>query len=86
MQEIIDAKMPVRRFEVPTDEAVKMFEDKGDCAKAKLLRSSGALYTLYYQIDDYVDYYYGSLSPTRRSSTSSGWKNISTDCCCAFPT
>ncbi|MBU0289183.1 MULTISPECIES: nucleoside kinase [Hallella] len=61
MQEIIDAKMPVRRFEVPTDEAVKMFEDKGDCAKAKLLRSSGALYTLYYQIDDYVDYYYGSL-------------------------
>ena len=61
MQEIIDAKMPVRRFEVPTDEAVKMFEDKGDCAKAKLLRSSGALYTPYYQIDDYVDYYYGSL-------------------------
>ena len=61
MQEIIDAKMPVRRFEVPTDEAVKMFEDKGDCAKAKLLKSSGALYTLYYQIDDYVDYYYGSL-------------------------
>lgn len=61
MQEIIDAKMPVRRFEVPTDEAVKMFEDKGDCAKAKLLRSSGSLYTLYYQIDDYVDYYYGSL-------------------------
>ena len=61
MQEIIDAKMPVRRFEVPTDEAVKMFEDKGDCAKAKLLKSSGSLYTLYYQIDDYVDYYYGSL-------------------------
>ena len=61
MQEIIDAKMPVRRFEVPTDEAVKMFEDKGDCAKAKLLRSSGSLYTPYYQIDDYVDYYYGSL-------------------------
>ena len=61
MQEIIDAKMPVRRFEVPTDEAVKMFEDKGDCAKAKLLKSSGSLYTPYYQIDDYVDYYYGSL-------------------------
>ncbi len=27
----------------------------------KLLRSAGALYTTYYQIDDYVDYYYGSL-------------------------
>ena len=61
MQDIIDAKMPVRRFEVPTEDAVRMFEQKGDGPKAKLLRSSGSLYTTYYQIDDYVDYYYGSL-------------------------
>ena len=38
-----------------------MFEKKGDEAKAKLLRSIGSLYTTYYQMDDYVDYYYGSL-------------------------
>lgn len=61
MQQIIDAKMPIRRFEVPTENAVKMFEEKGDKAKSKLLRSAGSLYTTYYQIDDYVDYYYGSL-------------------------
>ena len=61
MQQIIDAKMPIRRFEVPTEDAVKMFEEKGDKAKSKLLRSAGPLYTTYYQIDDYVDYYYGSL-------------------------
>ncbi len=61
MQEIIAAKMPVRRFEVPTEEAVKMFQEKGDMAKVKLLKSYGRLYTTYYQIDDYVDYYYGSL-------------------------
>lgn len=61
MQQIIDAKMPIRRFEVPTEDAVKMFEEKGDKAKSKLLRSAGSLYTTYYQIDDYVDYYYGSL-------------------------
>lgn len=61
MQQIIDAQMPIRRFEVPTEEAIKMFEDKGDMAKVKLLRSAGSLYTTYYQIDDYVDYYYGSL-------------------------
>lgn len=61
MQQIIDAKMPIRRFEVPTEDAVKMFEEKGDKAKSKLLRGAGSLYTTYYQIDDYVDYYYGSL-------------------------
>ncbi len=61
MQQIIDEQIPIRRFEVRTEEAVKMFEEKGDEAKAKLLRSIGSLYTTYYQMDDYVDYYYGSL-------------------------
>ena len=61
MQEIIDADMPVRRFEVPTEEAIEMFDTKGDKVKAKLLRSTGKLYTTYYQIEHYVDFYYGSL-------------------------
>ena len=61
MQEIIDAHIPITRHEVPTEEAVKMFREKGDEAKVKLLSSYGQLYTTYYQIDDYVDYYYGSL-------------------------
>ena len=39
MQEIITAKMPIRRFEVPTETAVKMFQEKGDMAKVKLLKS-----------------------------------------------
>lgn len=61
MQEIIDAGMPVRRFQIPTEDAVRMFEAKGDRAKVKLLRSYGRLYTTYYQIGDYVDFFYGSL-------------------------
>ena len=61
MQEIIDAKIPIRRFEVPTEEAIKVFEARGAISKSKLLKSTGRLYTTYYQIDDYVDYYYGSL-------------------------
>lgn len=63
MQQIIDAKIPIVRYQVPTEEAIKMFESKGDEAKVKLLRSIGSLYTVYHQIDDYVDYYYGSLLP-----------------------
>ena len=61
MQEIIKACMPIRRYEMPTEDAVRMFSQKGDEAKARLLGSIGALYTTYYQIDDYVDYYYGAL-------------------------
>lgn len=62
MQEIIDAKMPISRHDVPTEEAIKMFKERGDIAKVKLMQSYGRLYTTYYQIDDYIDYYYGSSS------------------------
>ena len=61
MQEIIDAKMPIKRFYVPTEEAIALFHERGAEGKVKLLKSAGTLYTTYYQIDDYVDYYYGSL-------------------------
>ena len=61
MQEIIDSKMPIRRFTVPTEEAVALFQEKGDVEKVKLLRTSGSIYTTYYKIGEYVDYYYGTL-------------------------
>ena len=61
MQEIIDAKMPIQRYETTTEEAVKMFTELGDIQKAKLLKSSGSLYCVYYVLDDYKDYYYGSM-------------------------
>lgn len=61
MQEIIDARMPIRRFTVPTEEAVALFQEKGDVEKVKLLKTSGSIYTTYYRIGDYVDYYYGTL-------------------------
>ena len=61
MQEIIDAKIPIQRYETTTEEAVKMFTELGDIQKAKLLKSSGSLYCVYYVLDDYKDYYYGSM-------------------------
>jgi len=61
MQEIVDAKMPIQRYETTTEEAVKMFTELGDIQKAKLLKSSGSLYCVYYVLDDYKDYYYGSM-------------------------
>ena len=61
MQEIIDAHMPIRRYMVPTEDAIALFQEKGDVEKVKLLKTSGSIYTTYYKIGDYVDYYYGTL-------------------------
>ena len=61
MQEIIDARMPIRRFTVPTEDAITLFQEKGDVEKVKLLKTSGSIYTTYYKIGEYVDYYYGTL-------------------------
>ena len=61
MQEIIDARMPIRRYMVPTEDAIALFQEMGDVEKVKLLKTSGSIYTTYYKIGDYVDYYYGTL-------------------------
>ena len=61
MQEIISAAIPIHRHETTTEEAISMFTELGQQSKVKLLKSTGSLYTTYYDIDGYKDYYYGSL-------------------------
>ena len=61
MQQLIDAKLPIHRYESTTEEAIDMFRQAGTLSKVKLLESSGRLYTTYYDLDGYKDYYYGTL-------------------------
>ncbi len=61
MQEIIAAALPIHRYETTTEQAIQMFTERGTLSKVKLLRSIGRLYTTYYEIDGYQDYYYGSM-------------------------
>ena len=61
MKEIIDAKMPVKRKERTTEEAIKLFRERGAESKVKLMESLGRLYTIFYEIDGYYDYFYGTL-------------------------
>ena len=61
MQQIIDAKLPIHRYEATTEEAIEMFREAGTISKVNLLESSGRLYTTYYDLDGYKDYYYGTL-------------------------
>ncbi len=61
IQTIIDSALPIHRHETTTEEAIEMFSQVGALSKVKLLKSTGRLYTTYYDIDGYKDYYYGSL-------------------------
>ena len=61
MQTIVGEALPIQRYETTTEEAISMFRNLGDEAKVKLLESTGSLYTTYYKLDDYVDYYYGAM-------------------------
>ncbi|MDE7378074.1 MAG: nucleoside kinase [Paraprevotella sp.] len=61
MREIVAADIPFRRIQSPTDEAISMFRARGMESKARLLESSGSIYTFYYKLEDTVDYFYGSL-------------------------
>ncbi len=64
MQEIIDLDMPFRRTEATTEEALRVFADRGFADKVKLIETSGQVYTDYYTLGDTVDYYYGPLVPS----------------------
>lgn len=61
MQEIIDAAFSIHRHETTTEEAIQMFNILHTFSKVKLLKSTGSLYTTFYDIDDYYDYFYGAL-------------------------
>ena len=61
MKEIIAAALPIHRYETSTEEAISMFAATGAVSKVKLLKSTGKLYTTYYDIDGYKDYFYGTL-------------------------
>jgi len=61
MQEIINADIPIHRHETTTEEAIDMFRQSRSFSKVRLLEGMGNLYTTYYDIDGYFDYYYGAL-------------------------
>ena len=61
MNEIIAQALPIKRYQAPTEEARQIFEKRKATSKVKLLEQQGKIYTTYYDIDGYADYYYGSL-------------------------
>ena len=63
MRELVDAKMPIRKFSMPTDEARKMFAEAGMRDKDRLFRFRRGSSVNVYELDGYRDYYYGYMLP-----------------------
>ena len=64
MRELVEADLPFRRHEVPTEEAIKIFGDMGYDDKVKLLLTTGDVYVNYYTLDGTPDHYYEALLPS----------------------
>lgn len=64
MQRIVEADLPFIREEIPTCEAITLFEQYRQYGKAKLLKNSKQMYSNIYWLGDYPDYFYGYLAPS----------------------
>ena len=64
MQEIIDADLLFHRKIVHTADAAEMFRQRGMMDKVRLIETTGMLYTTYYELDGYINYFYGCLTPS----------------------
>ncbi len=61
MQELIDADLPFHRIKAHATEVCALFRSRGFEDKASLIETSGKLYAVYYEMNNYVDFYYSSL-------------------------
>ncbi|MDD2300039.1 MAG: nucleoside kinase [Fermentimonas sp.] len=64
MKEIVEADIPFEQVEEETEKVVQLFRKLGLDDKAQLLETSDLLYARYSRLDGYIDYFYGSLTPT----------------------
>ncbi len=64
MREIIKADIPFEREEIPTKQALEIFEEYNLTEKAKLFKTRPTLFTSIYSLDDQKDYFYGYLVPS----------------------
>lgn len=64
MKEIIDADLPFIPRTIRTPEAAILFRERGMEDKARLIETAGMAYTSYYELDGYINYFYGCLTPS----------------------
>jgi len=69
MREIVAADIPFVQVEEETTKVVRLFRERGMEDKARLLETSDMLYARYSKLEEYIDYFYGCLTPSTRYIT-----------------
>ena len=64
MQEIVEANYPIVKKSYPINEAIALFEAQGMKDKVNLFRYRQSSFVNIYNLDGYLDYYYGFMLPS----------------------
>lgn len=64
MWELIDADLPFLHKSVRTVDAAVLFRERGLNDKARLIETAGLPYTSYYELEGYINFFYGCLTPS----------------------
>ncbi len=64
MAELVKADLPFAKFQVPLDEAIAFFRQKGFLDKAALLAHRRKKHLVFYQLGELRDYYHGYMVPS----------------------
>ena len=64
MWELIDADLPFLHKSVRTVDAAVLFRERGMNDKARLIETAGLPYTSYYELEGYINFFYGCLPPS----------------------
>ena len=64
MWELIDADLPFLHKSVRTVDAAVLFRERGMNDKARLIETAGFPYTSYYELEGYINFFYGCLTPS----------------------
>ena len=64
MWELIDADLPFLHKSVRTVDAAVLFRGRGMNDKARLIETAGLPYTSYYELEGYINFFYGCLTPS----------------------
>lgn len=62
MWELIDADLPFLHKSVRTVDAAVLFRERGMNDKARLIETAGLPYTSYYELEGYINFFYGCLT------------------------
>ena len=64
MQSIVNKNIPFVRKEILRSEAIDIYEKNNAPEKARLFKQMGSIYTEVYELDGFIDFFYGYLIPS----------------------